>query len=309
MREAIEHFLIAKKAEASSPNTIRAYRGDLTEVVAFVGEGHDITVLTRAVLRAYLALLSRQEYSRSSIGRKLAVLRSLMRWLRSDGRISESSYLEAMSVRGPKPSKRLPDIPSVEEIALLLDGDFPTAFPARDRLILELLYGAGLRVSEAAHLTLDDFQPEQNAILIHAKGGHYGKAAKLRLVPMNPHVEDVLRPYLCLRDMMVKRRKLRTNALFFAVSPNGKDAPITSRSVHRMLLRMTKVRGLQPMHPHLLRHACATHMLDNGAPLDVIQDLLGHDNIEITAHYAQVSTRLMMSAYNAAHPHAKAGQS
>jgi integrase/recombinase XerC len=81
--------------------------------------------------------------------------------------------------------------------------------------------------------------------------------------------------------------------------------PIDVRSISRMLLHMTQVRGLQPMHPHLLRHACATHMLDNGCPLDVIAQILGHDNLDVTAHYAQVSTRLMMDTYNAAHPHAK----
>jgi integrase/recombinase XerC len=81
--------------------------------------------------------------------------------------------------------------------------------------------------------------------------------------------------------------------------------PIDVRSISRMLLRITKIPGLQPMHPHLLRHACATHMLDNGCPLDVIAQILGHDNLDVTAHYAQVSTRLMMDTYNAAHPHAK----
>jgi integrase/recombinase XerC len=304
MRKAIEDFLLAKKAEASSPNTIKAYRDDLAQLVAFVGEGQGLAVLTRTVLRAYLASLIRQKYLNASIRRKTGVLRSFFRWLHAEQRISESFYLEAISVKGPKRTESLPDVPSVEEIALLLDGDFPTAFPQRDRLILELLYGAGLRVSEAAHISLDDLRPEQNAILIHGKGGHYGKAAKLRVVPINPYVEKALRPYLALRAKVLERRKLNLRALFFGLAGKHSEGPLSTRSVHRMLLHMTEVRGLQPMHPHLLRHACATHMLDNGAPLDVIQHLLGHDNIEITAHYAQVSTRLMMSAYNHAHPHA-----
>ncbi|MFL6306906.1 MAG: tyrosine-type recombinase/integrase [Candidatus Sulfotelmatobacter sp.] len=304
MRQAIEDFLLAKKAQASSPNTIKGYRAALAQLVGFVGENQGLAVLTRTVLRAYLASLIRQKYSNASIDVKVGVLRSFLHWLHAEERISENFYLEAMSVKGPRRTIRLPDIPSVEEIALLLDGDFPTAFPQRDRLILELLYGAGLRVSEAAHLTLDDLRPEQNAILIHGKGGHYGKAAKLRVVPINPYVQKALTPYLALRAKALERRRLKPSALFFGLAGKHTESPISTRSVHRMLLHMTKVRGLQPMHPHLLRHACATHMLDNGAPLDVIQHLLGHDNIEITAHYAQVSTRLMMSAYNRAHPHA-----
>jgi integrase/recombinase XerC len=111
---------------------------------------------------------------------------------------------------------------------------------------------------------------------------------------------------------VLNKKKTETTALFFRVRGKfahtksaGSALPINVRSVHRMLLQITKVRGLPPMHPHLLRHACATHMLDHGCPLDVISHILGHDNIDVTAHYAQVSTRLMMTAYNSAHPHAR----
>jgi integrase/recombinase XerC len=199
----------------------------------------------------------------------------------------------------------LPDVPSKEEMAVLLDGgDFPTVFPERDRLLCELMYGAGLRVSEAAHITLDDLRPEQKAILIHGKGGPYGTNAKQRLVPLNPHSRKALDEYL---DARVRFLKVETSVLFFAVRNRYEKSstniePIDVRSISRMLLHMTQVRGLQPMHPHLLRHACATHMLDNGCPLDVIAQILGHDNLDATAHYAQVSTRLMMDTYNSAHP-------
>jgi site-specific recombinase XerD len=191
-------------------------------------------------------------------------------------------------------------------MAVLLDrGDFPTAFPERDKLLCELMYGAGLRVSEVAHIMVDDLRPEQNAILIHGKGGPYGKNAKHRLVPLNPYSQKALDAYLIARSSLAETRKLETQALFFGLRNNEAHSAISVRSVFRMLLHMTKVRGLQRMHPHLLRHACATHMLDNGCPLDVIAQILGHDNLDVTAHYAQVSTRLMMDTYNAAHPHAK----
>jgi integrase/recombinase XerC len=169
------------------------------------------------------------------------------------------------------------------------------------------MYGAGLRVTEAAQIGLADLRPEQDAILIHGKGGPYGKNAKHRLVPLNPSSRKALDIYLIERDNMVKRYKLETGALFFAVRNRYAEeerGPLNVRSVRRMLVEITKLRGLPPMHPHLLRHACATHMLDHGCPLDVIAEILGHDNIDVTAHYAQVSTRLMMETYNAAHPHA-----
>ena len=142
-------------------------------------------------------------------------------------------------------------------MAVLLDGgDFPTAFPERDRLLCELMYGAGLRVSEAAHIKIEDLRPEQKAILIHGKGGPYGKSAKQRLVPLNPHSRKALDEYLSAR---VRFPNVETNVLFFAVrnryeKSSTKIESINVRSIARMLLYMTQVRGLQPMHPHY----CAT---------------------------------------------------
>src|SRR5204863_1022427 len=133
----------------------------------------------------------------------------------------------------------------------------------------------------------------------------YGKAGRQRLVPLNPHSKKALGAYLAARSKVIHERKLETQALFFGLRNNDDGESISVRSVSRMLLHITRVRGLQPMHPHLLRHACATHMLDNRCPLDVIAEVLGHDNLDITAHYAQVSTRLMMDSYKTAHPHAR----
>jgi site-specific recombinase XerD len=232
-------------------------------------------------------------------------------WLHSEGILAEEIFEKIVTIKRPKMPETLPDVPSQEEMKVLLDGgDFPTTFPERDRLILELLYGSGLRVSEAARINLADLRPEQSAILINGKGGPYGKSAKFRLIPLNAKTHEALDAYLPARNEIVKRSGIETRALFFAVRECYAGAELTERrslnvrSVHRMLLYMTKVRGLQPMHPHLLRHACATHMLDNGCPLDVIAQLLGHTHLDVTAHYAQVSIRLMMRAYNAAHPHA-----
>jgi site-specific recombinase XerD len=253
------------------------------------------------------------ETERAKQPQRAAAIKSFIRWLRGEGIIGEETFEKIITVKRPKTPDTLPDVPSEQEMKILLDGgDFPTSFPERDRLLLELMYGSGLRVSEAAHIRLEDLRPEQSAILINGKGGPYGKNAKYRLVPLNPKSREALAAYLAERNRVVNKKKTETTALFFRVRGKfahtksaGSALPINVRSIHRMLLQITKVRGLPPMHPHLLRHACATHMLDHGCPLDVISHILGHDNLDVTAHYAQVSTRLMMKEYRSAHPHAK----
>lgn len=307
MQEAIDRFLLTKRAESSSPCTLRAYQADLAELNNFMGSSQGPEGLTREIVRGFLALLHRGEVSTKTAVRKLSAIKSFVGWLRSEDIIEEDNWEKITTIKRPKMPDTLPDVPSQEEMTQLLDGgDFPTAFPERDRLLLELMYGVGLRVSEAAQIRLDDLRPEQNAILINGKGGPYGKNAKHRLVPLNPRSRAALDAYLARRKKVAKLNEIETQALFFAVR-NRCSTPkaLNVRSINRMLLQMTKVRGLPPMHPHLLRHACATHMLDNGCPLDVISAILGHDNLDVTAHYAQVSTRLMMATYNQAHPHAR----
>ena len=311
MNEAIETFLLSKRSENSSPCTIRAYRADLLELSKFIGTEQGPECLSREIVRGFLALLYRKGAEPTTAVRKLASIKSFIRWLRGEEIMREENFERIITIKRLKLPDTLPDVPSQKEMSILLDGgDFPTAFPERDRLLLELMYGSGLRVSEAAQIRLEDLRPEQRAILINGKGGPYGKNAKHRLVPLNPKSQKALDAYLVEREKAVRKNKLQTHAMFFAVrnryNANAGD-PINVRSIHRMLLQITKMRGLQPMHPHLLRHACATHMLDNGCPLDVISHILGHDSLDVTAHYAQVSTRLMMQTYRSAHPHAKVG--
>jgi integrase/recombinase XerC len=309
MKQAIDSFLLSKRAENSSPCTIRAYRADLEDLSNFIGPHQGPEQLSREIVRGFLATIHRRGAQQVTAARKLSAIKSFVTWLGSERILDETNFDRIATIKRPKMPNTLPDVPSEEEMKFLLDGgDFPTAFPERDRLLLELMYGAGLRVSETAQIKLGDLRPEQNAILINGKGGPYGKSAKYRLIPMNPKSQEALNAYLVEREKMAAANDIQSEALFFAVRDRYASAAkrsINVRSVHRMLLHMTKVRGLPPMHPHLLRHACATHMLDNGCPLDVISHLLGHDSLDVTAHYAQVSTRLMMTTYNAAHPHAR----
>lgn len=310
MRDYIDDYLLTRRAENRSPNTLRAYQADLEQLERFVGGSQWAEHLSRTVVRGYLVWINKNGLSNMSMARKLAAVKGFTIWLKSVGILQDDVCYGVTSLRPPKLAKRLPDVPSQEEMATLLDGDFLTAFPERDRLLCELLYGAGLRVSEAANIRLGDLRPEQNAILIHGKGGRYGKAGRHRLAPLNRRSQKALDEYQTVRTRFLASRGLAAEVLFFAAhNPYAAGGlpvqPINVRSIRRMLLYMTKVRLLRPMHPHLLRHACATHMLENGCPLDVIAQVLGHDNLDITAHYAQVSSRLMMKSYNAAHPHAK----
>jgi integrase/recombinase XerC len=310
MRDYIDEYLLTRRAENASPNTLRAYQADLEQLERFVGGGQWAEHLSRTVVRGYLVWISKNGRSNMSMARKLAAIKGFTIWLKSIGILQDDVCYGITSLRPPKLAKKLPDVPSQEEMATLLHGDFLTAFPERDRLLCELLYGAGLRVSEAANIRLGDLRPEQNAILIHGKGGRYGKAGRHRLAPLNRRSQKALDEYQTVRTRFLDSKGLAAEVLFFAVhNPYAAGGlpvqPINARSIRRMLLFMTKVRLLKPMHPHLLRHACATHMLENGCPLDVIAQVLGHDNLDITFHYAQVSSRLMMKSYNAAHPHAR----
>lgn len=307
MRNAIDRYILAKRAENAAPNTIRAYQADLIDLCHFMGPSQTSDRLNREIVRGFLSVLHRNGITKTTAVRKLAAIKSFSEWLRNEEVLDDDTYQKIALIKRPRLPDTLPDVPSHEEMRILLDGEFPTAFPERDRLILELLYGSGLRVSEAANIKMKDLRPEQRGILIKGKGGMCGLAAKERLVPMNPYSQSALDVYLAKRSKFIKGAGTKTEALFFAVRNRYASDQLQSinvRSVSRMLLAMTQLRGLQPMHPHLLRHSCATHMLDNGCPLDVIAVILGHDNLDVTAHYAQVSTRLMMAAYNSAHPYA-----
>jgi integrase/recombinase XerC len=248
MKDAIERFLLVKRSENASPCTIRAYRADLEDLSKFIGIQQGPELLSREIVRGFLAMLHKRGAIKTTASRKLSAIKSFVRWLASEEIITDDTFEKLITIKRPKMPDTLPHVPSKEEMAVLLDGgDFPTAFPARDKLLCELMYGAGLRVSEAAHITLDDFRPEQKAILIHGKGGPYGKSAKQRLVPLNPHSRKALYEYL---DARARVLKMETNVLFFAVrnryvkSP-GDIEPIDVRSISRMLLHMTKVRGLE----------------------------------------------------------------
>ena len=204
----------------------------------------------------------------------------------------------AKLVSTPRLAKKLPRVPTIEEVNFVLDGKMPevASFPERDRLLLELLYGCGIRNSELVGINLDDISMSNEAILIRGKG------KKERYVPFGGSARQTLARYLPRRQQLLATIKKSTPALLV----NQRGGRLTTRSVGRIVKRIAIAKGLSPdVHPHTLRHAFGTHMLEEGADLRAIQELLGHERLATTQRYTQLSVKQMMSVYDQTHPRAK----
>jgi integrase/recombinase XerC len=186
----------------------------------------------------------------------------------------------------------------MEEMNSVLDGNMPevAAFPERDRLMLELLYGCGIRNSELVGINLDHIHVKNEIILIRGKG------SKERYVPFGEAVRSALAVYLPVRQQVLSEQRKTTPALLI----NTRGGRLTTRSVGRIIKRIAVAKGLSPdVHPHTLRHAFGTHMLEEGADLRAIQELLGHERLSTTQRYTQLSTKHLLSVYDQTHPRAK----
>jgi integrase/recombinase XerC len=204
----------------------------------------------------------------------------------------------AKLVSTPRLPKKLPRVPTIEEVNSVLDGKMPevASFPERDRLMLELLYGCGIRNSELVGINLDDIRIGNEAILIRGKG------KKERYVPFGGSASAALAAYLPWRQKLLVTLKKTNTALLV----NQRGGRLTTRSVGRIVKRIAVAQGLSPdVHPHTLRHAFGTHMLEEGADLRAIQELLGHERLATTQRYTQLSVKHMMEVYDQTHPRAK----
>jgi len=204
----------------------------------------------------------------------------------------------AKLVATPKLPKKLPRVPTIEEMNSVLDGKMPevAAFPERDRLMLELLYGCGIRNSELVGIRLDDIAWSNEAILIRGKG------KKERYVPFGENARDAIAVYLKKRQEILGSTKKKTATLLL----NLRGGPLTTRSVGRIVKAIAVAKGMSPdVHPHTLRHAFGTHMLEEGADLRAIQELLGHERLSTTQRYTQLSVQQVMKVYDKTHPRAK----
>jgi integrase/recombinase XerC len=301
--EAIDAFAQHLEAERrASPNTVSAYRRDLEGLAAFAREraaraAADVRVIDVYLLRGWLGVLARK-HAASSIARKVAAVRTWMRWLR---RRKVIANCPADELATPKVRRGLPTLLSVDAAKEVVEA--PQANPGdpvavRDRAVLEVLYGSGLRVSELCGLDLDAVD------LASATARLLGKGRKERIVPLGRKCIDALTRWLEVRPRMVhpKTGAQDPRALFLSVT----GLRLYPRAVQSLVHDYGALgAGRADLHPHALRHTCATHMLDGGADLRAIQEMLGHASLSTTQRYTHVSMEHLMRVYDAAHPLAR----
>ncbi len=291
---AVADFIRHLRERNASPHTIKAYSRDLALFAAYTGS-HGWKEIDHIAVRGFLSQLYEKGLSKTSVARALAAVRSLYRWLAREGLVEQNP---AKLVATPKLPKKLPRVPTIEEMNSVIDGQMPevAAFPERDRLMLELLYGCGIRNSELTGINLHDIRLSAEAILIRGKG------KKERYVPFGDSVKTALAAYLAERQKLLEAIHKHAAALLI----NRRGGRLTTRSVGRIIKKIAVAKGLSPdVHPHTLRHAFGTHMLEEGADLRAIQELLGHERLATTQRYTQLSMKHVLQVYDQTHPRAK----
>jgi integrase/recombinase XerC len=249
-------------------------------------------------IRAYLGTLYEKGLSKASAARALAAIRSWFKWLARAGQVEQSP---AALVATPKLPKHLPRVPTIEQMNRAVDGvsEDLAAWPERDRLIFELLYGCGIRNAELVGMDLKDIHWANEAILVRGKG------KKERYVPLGDAAAQALRVYLPQREVRLQAAGKRSEALLLNAKLRG-DGRLTTRSVGRIVKALGVANGLPAeVHPHTLRHAFGTHMLEEGADLRAIQELLGHERLSTTQRYTQLTVGQIAEVYDRTHPRAK----
>jgi integrase/recombinase XerC len=277
------HYLSVEKG--ASAHTIRSYRTDLEQFRTFLVRRGDASFagVDGRTIRAYLAWLHERGLDRVSIARKLAAVRSCFRFLSRRGLVTKNPGRQVATPRLPK---KLVSFLPIDETQALLDGPIERA---RDRAILELLYASGLRVSELAGLDLADVDREAGTVRV------LGKGRKERMVPFGGAAAEAL-------DAWLGERGSAPGPLFL----NARGGRLGVRSVHTIVRGRARAAGItRRVSPHTLRHTFATHMLDAGGDLRLIQDLLGHSRLSTTQRYTHVSADQLMRVYDAAHPRSK----
>ena len=300
MEEQLTGFLRYLDAERSaSPHTLANYGREVREFLAFLARQgvRSCGQVDREVLRAYLAWLGAQGYARGSVARRVAEVRSFGSYLQREGWLAGSPFL---GLRAPKQGRRLPDVLSVEEtVALLGQPDLRTPQGLRDRTVLEVLYAGGLRVSELVGLDLTDVDLERGEVRV------LGKGDKERVALLGEPARHWLRAYLSEGRPKLAGAARGEEAVFL----NRWGGRLTARSVQTLLRQYTIMAGLDKhITPHVLRHTFATHLLDGGADLRVVQELLGHAQLSTTQVYTHVSRSQVRAVYLRAHPRAQKGE-
>jgi integrase/recombinase XerC len=298
--EFLRHLALEKNA---SPHTVKSYREDLTQALGFfrtkLGDRPAaVTALTTRLLRAYTVWLHDQGYARATIARRIAAVRAWCRFLCRQGLLAANP---ADGLRGPRQDRKLPHFLSKEDVSRLLEAPgAATPLGLRDRALLETLYSAGLRVSELTGLNLDDLDLDAGLTTVRGKG------RRERLALLGPHALAALQQWLAVRGQVgVRPDGFRPRGAQGAVFLNKNGTRLTARSVGRLLEKYLTQAGLDPRtSPHTLRHSFATHLLDNGADIRSVQELLGHRSLGTTQIYTHVTTQRLREHYQKAHPRA-----
>jgi integrase/recombinase XerC len=295
LADYLRHLGLEKNASA---HTVKSYREDLSQALEYFrgklgNKAAQPTQLSARLLRGYLAWLHEQGYAKTTVARRVAAVRSWCRFLCRQGTLTTNP---ADGLRGPRQDKKLPHFLSEAEIARLLEAPPADTPPGvRDRAILETLYSAGLRVGELTGLNREDLDLDSGLATVRGKG------KRERLALLGKQAQQAIKHWLEVRGSMAPERRRSQPAVFV----NQRGGRLTARSVGRLLEKYLAQAGLDSRtSPHTLRHSFATHLLDRGADIRSVQELLGHRNLATTQIYTHVTTQRLRESYHKAHPRA-----
>lgn len=294
----VDHFVeFIQGVKNLSPHTVHNYRRDIEQFLDYLRRlkpgDFQLTAMDAYLARRYLASLVSREYSRKSVARHIAALRSYGRYLCREQLIEINPFI---GIRTPKLERRLPQYLDIPELDDLMRLPLRNPLGLRDAAILELLYGAGIRVSELTSLTLSKLELNDQYLLV------FGKGAKERIVPFGKMAQSALTSYLMeSRPLLIKKSGSNTEAVFL----NHNGTSLSDRSVRRILEKYIAQLAIRKrVTPHTLRHSFATHLLDHGADLRSVQELLGHVSLTTTQIYTHVSSERLLAVYRNSHPRA-----
>ena len=285
-----EYLVFVSQVKNLSENTTKSYERDLKKLYLFLEKLNvtNYSDIKEEICSAWIGDLYSQNNKPKSIQRHLSSAKGFFRFLKKNNLISSSPF---ELVTAPKSSNTLPDVLSPEDVEQLLNFKPSNTIEIRDMAIVELMYSSGLRVSETVNINISDFEENMSFLRV------IGKGSKTRLVPMGRFAINAINNWLNEREKISNN----TDALFL----NSKGSRLSVRSIQLRLKKMAMKQGLPPVHPHMLRHSFATHMLESSGDLRTIQELLGHSSLSTTQIYTKLDYQHLAKIYDKSHPRAK----